>query len=132
MRDLGADVVPPRGTGFAELVRKEVPDGVDGLLDTAGVAAHAIRAVRDGGRVAASAHGTEGTRERGITARNTFVPQYAREHVKPDRLHRLAEEGRLAPRGARALPAEQAPRHTGCGRRAASGDGSYSPSEPSG
>ncbi|MGW6907943.1 NADP-dependent oxidoreductase [Streptomyces sp. NPDC054940] len=109
VRELGADVVLPRGTEFPELVRKEIPDGVDGLVDTAGIAALAVRAVRDGGRVATSVGGIQVRGERGIETRNTFVPQYAREHAKLDRLRELAEKGSLTPRIARTLPAEQAP-----------------------
>ncbi|WBO63302.1 NADP-dependent oxidoreductase [Streptomyces camelliae] len=109
VRELGADVVLLRGAGFPELVRKEIPDGVDGLVDTGGIAALAIRAVRDGGRVATSVGGVQIPVERGIETRNTFVPQYAREHAKLDRLRELAEKGSLTPRVARTLPAEQAP-----------------------
>lgn len=109
VRELGADVVLLRGAGFPELVRKEIPDGVDGLVDTAGIAALAIHAVRDGGRVATSVGGVQVPVERGIEIRNTFVPQYAREHAKLDRLRELAEKGSLTPRVARTLPAEQAP-----------------------
>ncbi|MGW5657808.1 NADP-dependent oxidoreductase [Streptomyces humi] len=108
VKDLGADVVLPRGAEFPKLVREEVPDGVDGLVDTAGIAALAVHAVRDGGRVASSVGGVQVPGERGIEARNTFVPQYAREHAKLDRLRRLAEEGRLTLRVAQTLPAEQA------------------------
>ncbi|WP_327314887.1 NADP-dependent oxidoreductase [Streptomyces sp. NBC_01235] len=108
VKELGADVVLPRGTEFPELVRREIPDGVDGLVDTAGVAGLAIRAVRDGGRVASSVGGVEVPGERGIEIRHTLVPQYAREHAKLDRLRQLAEEGSLTSRVARTLPAEQA------------------------
>ncbi|WP_405845681.1 NADP-dependent oxidoreductase [Streptomyces sp. NBC_01518] len=109
VKELGADVILPRGTEFPELVRKEIPNGVDGLVDTAGIAALAIRAVRDGGRVATSVGGIQVRVERGIETRNTFVPQYAREYAKLDRLRELAEKGSLTPRVARTLPAEQAP-----------------------
>ncbi|MFF4259693.1 zinc-binding dehydrogenase [Streptomyces sp. NPDC001663] len=109
VRELGADVVLLRGAGFPELVRKEIPDGVDGLVDTAGIAALAIRAVRDGGRVATSVGGVQVPVERGIETRSTFVPQYAREHAKLARLRELAEKGSLTSRVARTLPAEQAP-----------------------
>ncbi|MHA5054447.1 zinc-binding dehydrogenase [Streptomyces sp. SD15] len=90
-------------------MRKEIPDGVGGLVDTAGIAALAIRAVRDGGHVATSVGGIQVPAERGIETRNTFVLQYAREHAKLDRLRELAEKGSLTPRVARTLPAEQAP-----------------------
>ncbi|MFE0521366.1 NADP-dependent oxidoreductase [Streptomyces sp. NPDC058954] len=108
VKDLGADVVLPRGSEFPELVCKEVPAGVDGLVDTAGVAGLTIGAVRDGGRVASSVGGTQVPGERGIEVRFTFVPQYARERARLDRLRRLAEEGRLSLRVARTLPADEA------------------------
>jgi NADPH:quinone reductase-like Zn-dependent oxidoreductase len=97
-----------RGTDFAELVRWEVPNGVDGLVDTAGIAELASHAVRDNGRIASSVHGVQVAGERGIVARTTYVPQYAREHAKLGRLRQLAEEGRLTPRVAQTLPAERA------------------------
>ncbi|MCZ0985301.1 quinone oxidoreductase family protein [Streptomyces diastatochromogenes] len=108
VKELGADVVLPRGSEFPELVLKEIPDGVDGLVDTAGVAGLVIRAVHDGGRVASSVGGVQVPVERGIETRSTFVPHYAREHAKLDRLRRLAEQGRLTPRIAHTLTAEQA------------------------
>ncbi|MER5534844.1 hypothetical protein [Streptomyces mirabilis] len=79
------------------LVRKEIPDGVGGLVDTAGIAALAIRAVRDGGHVATPVGGIQQPAERGIETRNTFVLQYAREHAKLDRLRsRSSSEVRLS------------------------------------
>ncbi|MFF7468122.1 alcohol dehydrogenase catalytic domain-containing protein [Streptomyces sp. NPDC008092] len=108
VKELGADVVLPRGDQFPESVRAEIPGGVDGLVDTAGVAGSAIRAVRDGGRVVSSVGGVHVPAERGIEIRNTFVPQYAREHARLDRLRGLAEEGRLTSRVFRSIPAEQA------------------------
>ncbi|MEU6556417.1 NADP-dependent oxidoreductase [Streptomyces sp. NPDC046915] len=108
VKDLGADVVVARGDDFAQSVRWEVPDGVDGLVDTAGIAELASRAVRDNGRIASSVHRIKVSAERGIVTRTTFVPQYAREHAKLDRLRQLAQEDRLTPRVARTLPAEQA------------------------
>ncbi|GAB3968145.1 NADP-dependent oxidoreductase [Actinoallomurus acanthiterrae] len=108
VKSVGADVVLRRGDEFPELVREEVPGGVDGLVDTAGIAERASRAVGDGGRVVSSVRGVQVPDERGISLQNVFVPQYAREHAKLDRLRQLAEEGRLTPRVAQNLPAEQA------------------------
>ena len=108
VNDLGADVVLPRGESFPELVRKEIPDGVDGLVDTAGIAQSVARAVRDGGRVATSAPGAALATERGIVTERTFVPNYARHRVALDQLRQLAEQGRLTLRVARTLPVEQA------------------------
>ncbi|MFJ4647329.1 NADP-dependent oxidoreductase [Streptomyces bobili] len=108
VKELGVDVVLPRGDAFPQLLRREIPDGVDGLVDTAGVAGLAISAVRDGGRMASSVGGVQVTAELGIETRNTFAPQYAHEHAKLDRLRELAQKGSITPRIARTLPAEQA------------------------
>jgi NADPH:quinone reductase-like Zn-dependent oxidoreductase len=67
----------------------------------------AAGAVRDGGRVSAFL-GQHGTGERGILTQAVFVPAYAREHAKLDRLRQLAEHGRITPRVAQTLPVEQA------------------------
>ncbi|MFE4057235.1 NADP-dependent oxidoreductase [Streptomyces sp. NPDC059096] len=108
VKNLGADVVLPRGAEFPDLVRREVPDGVDGLIDTAGIAGQALRAVRDGGRAVSSSIASANTGERGIATQNTFVPHYAREYAKLVCIGQLAEEGRLVPRVAKSLPAEEA------------------------
>lgn len=108
VQSLGADVVVPRGDDFAEQVRREVPDGVDGLVDTAGISQSVARAVRDGGRIATSAPGAPLVTERGIVTERTFVPKYARNHAALSQLCELAEKGRITLRVARTLPAEQA------------------------
>jgi NADPH:quinone reductase-like Zn-dependent oxidoreductase len=108
VKALGADVVVPRGEQFALRVRQEVPEGVDGLVDTAGIARSIASVVRDGGRVVASAPGADLPDERGIVGNRTFVPNYARNQIALDRLRELAEQGRLTLRVARSLPVERA------------------------
>ncbi|MEV6291445.1 DUF3105 domain-containing protein [Streptomyces sp. NPDC051896] len=76
-----------------------VSAGVDGLVDTAGVTGLAIRAVRDGGRVASSAGGIQVPGERGIETRHTFVPQYARKHAELDRRRSTPTAGSGRPTG---------------------------------
>ena len=49
----GADVIVPRGEGFAEAVRSEVPGGVDGLLDAATIGDAVVGALAEGGAIAA-------------------------------------------------------------------------------
>ncbi|WLA53924.1 NADP-dependent oxidoreductase [Bradyrhizobium diazoefficiens] len=107
VKELGADIVLPRGGEFPELVRAEISDGVDGLVDTAGIGPALARAVRDGGRIVISAPGTSQTTERGIVTERTFVPNYARNHAALDQLRSLAEQGRMTLRVARTLPVEQ-------------------------
>jgi len=107
VKDLGADVVVPRGPEFAERVREVVPEGADGLVDAALLNEGAVPAVRDGGRIA-TVRGFKGDAERGITFHPVTVRSYAREHAKLDRLRQLAESGQVTLRVARILPAERA------------------------
>lgn len=107
VKELGADVVVPRGPAFAEHVRWVTPDGADGLIDAALLNELAVAAVRDGGRIA-TLRGYTGESERGITFHPVFVRRYAREHAKLDRLRRQAETGEVSLRVARTLPADRA------------------------
>ncbi len=107
VKKLGADVVVPRGSDFAERVREVAPDGVDGLIDAALLNELAIPAVRDGGGMA-TVRGFTGGAERGITFHPVSVRNYAREHAKLDGLRQQAEDGVVTLRVARTLPAERA------------------------
>jgi NADPH:quinone reductase-like Zn-dependent oxidoreductase len=49
VRSYGADIVVERGPGFAEAIRRELPNGVDALLDTASLGEKSFAAIRDGG-----------------------------------------------------------------------------------
>lgn len=106
--DLGADDVVPRGEAFVERVLKIAPDGVDGLVDTAGIAKQVVAAVRDKGRIVSSAPGAELPDERGIRTERTFVPHYAGNHAALDRLRSLVVDGRLTLRVAKTLPLAEA------------------------
>src|SRR5262249_32483647 len=107
VKELGADVVVPRGPAFAEHVRAAAPDGADGLIDAALLNELAIPAVRDGGRIA-TLRGYTSESDRGITFHPVFVRTYAREHDKLDRLGQQAEAGVVTLRVAEVLPAEHA------------------------
>jgi len=107
VRGLGADVVVRRGDDFADRVRTEVPEGVDGLVDAALLNQLAVGAVRDGGRIV-TARGFVGDKERGVTFHPVFVAGYAKETAKLDRLRQQAEDGVLTLRVADVLPAETA------------------------
>jgi NADPH:quinone reductase-like Zn-dependent oxidoreductase len=107
--DLGADIVVRRGPDFAERVREAVPEGVDGVIDGAVVNELVVPAVRDGGRIA-TLRGFQGNGERGITFFPVFVPNYARQQAKLDRLRQQVEAGEVSLRVAGTLPAEQAAR----------------------
>jgi len=107
VKELGADVVVPRGRAFAEHVRASAQDGADGLIDAALLNELAVPAVRDGGRIA-TLRGYTGESDRGITFHPVFVRTYAREHDKLDRLRQQAEAGEVTLRVAQVLPADHA------------------------
>lgn len=107
VRELGADVVVPRGPDFAARVRELAPAGADGLIDAALLNEEAIPAVRDGGGMARVRDFT-GAPCRGITFHRVAVRSYAREHGKLDRLRQQAEDAVVTLRVAMTLPAERA------------------------
>jgi len=107
VKELGADVVVPRGDGFARRVRELLPEGADGLVDAALLDEAAVPAVRDGGRIA-TVRGFRGREQRGITFHPVLVRNYAREQAKLDGLREQASSGRLTLRVARTFPAAQA------------------------
>jgi NADPH:quinone reductase-like Zn-dependent oxidoreductase len=49
VRGYGADIVVERGPGFVKAIRRELPNGVDALLDTAALGEESFGAIRDGG-----------------------------------------------------------------------------------
>ncbi|MSQ42283.1 MAG: NADP-dependent oxidoreductase [Dehalococcoidia bacterium] len=108
VRDLGADIVVPRGDDIAAQIRKVAPDGVDGLADGAFQSALAVGAVRDGGGFA-SVRGWAGTGERGITFHRTSVRDYDHRADLLDGLRQLTEAGRITLRVAATFAPEQAP-----------------------
>lgn len=108
VKGLGADVVVERGAGMVDAIRREVPDGVDALLDAAVIGGPVLGAVRDGGQVAAvRPFGAES--ERGIAVHLVWVGNYLHAAGKLAELAALAADGTLTLRVAAELPAEQAP-----------------------
>lgn len=107
VRRLGADVVLPRGDDFADRVRAEYPDGVDGLADGALLGALALPAVKDGGAVA-TVRGYTGDGLRGLRVTPVLVRQHVLDHARLDRLREQAESGVLTLRVAGSYPADQA------------------------
>ena len=107
VRDLGADVVVPRGDDIADQVRRVIPDGVDGLADGAVLAQLAVGAVRDGGAFV-SVRGWTGTDERGIIFHRTSVRNYDHRCDLLDQLRQQVEERVVTLRVAATFPPEQA------------------------
>ncbi len=107
VKSLGADIVVPRGAGFAQEVRKHFPAGVDCLADGALLKELAVAAVRDGGSFN-SVRGWPGTGERGINFTVTSVRGYDGHWEKLDRLRQLVDDGKIALRVAASYGLEQA------------------------
>ncbi|MFJ8803062.1 NADP-dependent oxidoreductase [Streptomyces sp. NPDC102487] len=115
VRSLGADLIVPRGSHFGRRVRQAVPNGVDGIVDTAGLISAAVApAVRDGGSIATllghSLHSISAAEQRlrSLTLHAVYVPDYLGDPAKLTRLRLQAEAGELTPRIAQIFPAERA------------------------
>lgn len=104
---LGADIVVPRGDGFASEVRARIPDGVDGLADGSVQNEAVIGAIRDGGGFT-SVRGFTGEPQRDISFTTTWVTSYQLEHDKLDTLRQQTEDGLITLRVAEIFPAERA------------------------
>ncbi len=107
VRELGADIVVPRGDDVAARFRYVAPDGVDGLADGAVQNELALGAVRDGGAFA-SVRGWDRTGERGITFHKTMVRDYDRRADLLNNLRWQAEDGTVTLRVAATYAPEDA------------------------
>ncbi|MFT7599687.1 MAG: NADPH2:quinone reductase [Acidimicrobiales bacterium] len=104
---LGADIVVPRGSGFADEVRTHFPSGVDGLADGSVQNDEVISAIGDNGAFT-SVRGYKGNEQRGITFSTTWVTSYQLEQERLDGLRQLVEDGAVTLRVAEVFPAERA------------------------
>ena len=107
VRELGADVVLPRGDDFAARIREIRPDGVDAVADGALLHALVLPAIRDGGGIAA-VRGFEGKTERDILVHPIWVHRYRKEQAKLDHLRQQVEDGQITLRVAATFPPEEA------------------------
>jgi NADPH2:quinone reductase len=108
VRSFGADVVLPRGEGFAAAVRDAAPDGADGLYDTALLGRDAFAAIRDGGAMAVVRGWDDSPADRGIDVRPVWVRTALERTDWLEHLRERASDGRLKLRVAAELPPEQA------------------------
>ncbi|MCP1133622.1 NADP-dependent oxidoreductase [Paenibacillus polysaccharolyticus] len=103
VRDLGADEVVRRGEEIGYNIRKLVPDGVDGLADSAAQMGAVVPAVRDNGRIA-FLRPWPGQPGRGIFGEYvSLTSYYSLRYISEE-----VEKGILTPRVADIFPAEQA------------------------
>lgn len=107
VKSLGADVVVQRGPELAAAIRREVPSGVDAVVDTALIGPPVLPAIRDGGQLIA-VRPFPGESERSITVTLILVSDYLHESAKLAELARLVTEGTLTLRVAREIPAADA------------------------
>jgi NADPH:quinone reductase len=108
VRDFGADVVLPRGEGFAGAVRGAAPDGADGVFDTALLGRDAFGAIRDGGAMAVVRGWDDSPGERGIDVRPVWVRTVLERTDWLEHLRDGAAAGRLRLRVAGEYPPERA------------------------
>ena len=73
VRGYGADEVVERSEDFAAAIRREIPDGVDALLDTAVLGEKAFGAIRDGGTYMPVRGWANTPAEREIAVKPVFV-----------------------------------------------------------
>jgi len=107
VRDLGADVVVPRGDDVAARIREIAPEGVDGLADGSVQNGLLLAAIKDSGGFA-TVRGWSGPSERDITIHPVWVRAYLKEQAKLDRLRQQVEDGSVTLRVARTYPAAEA------------------------
>jgi NADPH2:quinone reductase len=107
VKSLGADIVVPRGPGLAAAIRREVPSGVDAVVDAALIGPPVLPAIRDSGQLIA-VRPFGGGSERSITVTLILVSDYLREAAKLAELARLVTAGKLTLRVAREIPAAEA------------------------
>ncbi|MDX3056213.1 NADP-dependent oxidoreductase [Streptomyces sp. NE06-03E] len=115
VRSLGADIVVPRGTEFAQHVLRIMPEGVDGVVDAANLGPAAVaRAVREGGGISLLPHENPQNLDpaelgpHSVHIRTVTLSKVLGDRSRLDRLRHQAEAGELTLRVADTLPASQA------------------------
>ncbi|WP_446045439.1 NADP-dependent oxidoreductase [Streptomyces olivaceus] len=107
VKQLGADIIVPRGDEVAERFLREVPGGVDGLADGALLNEKVVGAVRPGGRLV-TLRNYAAEPVNGVTFHPVRVRHYVRDRPRLDRLRELVEAGKVTPRVADTYPAAEA------------------------
>jgi NADPH:quinone reductase-like Zn-dependent oxidoreductase len=108
VRGFGADVVLPRGDALVSAVRREAPDGVDAVFDTALLRRAVFPAVREGGAVAVVRTWDGDDVEQGIRIARVLVATALDRTDWLEEVRELATRGVLVPRAAGTYPPERA------------------------
>ena len=107
VRSYGADAVVERGNGFAAAIRREFPQGVDALIDTAVLGTSSFPAIRDSGVYIAVRRFAELPPERGIQTKLVWVPDVLENTEGLHLLRTLVESGKIKLRVAGEYAPEQ-------------------------
>ncbi len=114
VRSYGADIVIERGPGFAEAVRRELPNGADALLDTAVLGEKSFGAIRDGGIYIPVRGWADKPAERGIKIKPMLVSDVLERTEWLELLRNMVAAGEIKLR----VVAEYAPEQTANAQRA--------------
>lgn len=114
VRSYGADIVVARGAAFVDAIRREVPAGVDALLDTALLAERSFGAIRDGGVYIPVRGWADKPSERGIQIKPVMVSDVLERTEWLELLRDLVAAGRIKLR----VAGEYAPEHVADAQRA--------------
>lgn len=107
VRGLGADLVLPRGDSLPAATREVVPEGVDGVLDTALLGRAVFPALRSGGALAYLRSWAGDDVEDGVTVHRVWVADVLERTGWLRELAELASRGELALRVAATYPPER-------------------------
>ena len=108
VRRLGAEIIVPRGDGFAAAVTQACPDGVDAVVDCALLGDRVSSLVRKGG-IAISLRRANAIRDSRLRTAYVSVTDRMTDAKALARLSELFSSGILSPRVAMRLPMSEAP-----------------------
>jgi NADPH:quinone reductase-like Zn-dependent oxidoreductase len=108
VRTFGADVVLPRGNALVAAIRREAPEGVDAVFDTALLRRDVFPAIREGGAIAVVRTWDGEDVEQGIRIEKVQVWTVLDRTDWLSEVRELAREGVLVPRVAETYPPEAA------------------------
>lgn len=107
LKRLGAQAIVPRGEALTEAVRRQFPQGVDGLVDAALLGNAAGALVREGG-VAVTVRRANPITDPRLVVRHVSVTDRVEDHAALDRVAQWFRDGVLTPRVALRVPGAEA------------------------
>jgi NADPH:quinone reductase len=107
VRSYGADIVVERGPEFANAIRREVPEGVDALIDTALLREKSFPAIRDSGIYISVRQWSDAPAERGIQIKLVWASEVLERTEWLKLLRDLVESGAIKLRVTKEYAPEQ-------------------------